>query len=175
MSKLQDELAWLNHRLDHQLEVWRELHRLHGRISYVLINLTLVLAPVFLFLLQSMQDKPQPPALSQAGASLSNHMFSVAILMLFLLFVLNSLKWKLYGRLLKDGHDLKSDIYNEYVSEKPTSAQSLQNFQSKLQDGLRMERRFPWPMNCKWPFPWPMNCKWPFGGKQDQDATSRPK
>ena len=149
MSKLQDELAWLNHRLDHQLEEWRKLHRLHGRISYLLINLflILILAAGFFWRFLPGNDKCGTASLAQFDGSFDAYFLTTATLMAVLLFGLNGLKWLLYSRLLKDGHELKSNIYSQRVSEKQVTAESLKGFQGDLKDGLRRERRFPWPMS----------------------------
>jgi hypothetical protein len=148
MSKLQDELAWLNHRLDHQLEEWRKLHRLHGRISYLLLNLflILVLTAVFFCLLLLRNDKCGTASPALFAGSLDAYFLAIATLMAALLVVLNGLKWMLYSKLLQDGHDLKSKIYIEHVSENQVTAESLKDFQDSLKDGLRRERRFPFPM-----------------------------
>jgi hypothetical protein len=149
MSKLQDELAWLNHRLDHQLDEWRKLHRLHGRISYLLINLflILILAAGFFCRFLPGNDWCGSAGPVQFAGSFDAYFLTTATLMAVLLFGLNGLKWKLYSRLVKDGHELKSQIYSQHVSEKQVTAESLKVFQGHLKDGLRRERGFPWPMS----------------------------
>ena len=138
MNNLQDELAWLNHRLDNKLEEWRKLHRLHGRFNAFLIYCILVLITVsayFLFELEKAECRYKYIIAASSAA--------VGALLAFSL-----LKWRLYHRLLTKGHEDKALIDCRHITSAPDN-HLLKECQDNFINLLRVERSFPFSDHLK--------------------------
>jgi hypothetical protein len=132
MNNLQDELAWLNHRLDNKLEEWRKLHRLHGRFNAFLMYCLLVLIAVsayYFFILE------------EAG---KREIYIIAALFVAVgaLLAFSLLKWRLYYRLLTKGHKDMAWIDRRHITSTPDNY-VLKECQDNFINLLRVERSFP--------------------------------
>ena len=105
MSTLQDEMAALNHRLDHKLDTLRRLRRLHKAIGlfllYVLICLALI---VHLFFNQ------QPPRVNESLNIASLIPVTPPFAYCWLMFFV-------YRRQLNKGQALKKDLYSSFLND----------------------------------------------------------
>jgi hypothetical protein len=132
MNNLQDELAWLNHRLDNKLEEWRKLHRLHGRFNAFLVYCLLILIAIYAYY-------PFNHASIEASAS---YIIVTSFLAIVSLLVFSLLKWRLYHRLSTKGHQEKASIDSKNITSTPDKA-DLEKCQYNLFSLLRIERSFP--------------------------------
>jgi hypothetical protein len=139
MNNLQDELAWLNHRLDNKLEEWRKLHRLHGRFNAFLMYCLLIISIVFLFRCSN---------LCKDDNALYVFVISVATVGSMLSF--GVLSWMLYGRLLTMGHKSKGGIEHSHL-DIPRIAEGtfLKECRREFTNLLRIERSFPFSDDVK--------------------------
>ena len=140
MSYQQDELAWLNHRLDHKLEEWRKLHRMSGRIAYACLNILplLFIIPIVAFIYRR---------------DILCHFHYVAawitlLIPTLLLFVLYLTKWNVLGSLLDKGYGLKNGITAEPSgsSSKDIAPSDHVSPQSVFLALLKTEKK-PFPFN----------------------------
>ncbi|MFN9618779.1 MAG: hypothetical protein ACK55X_03565 [Synechococcaceae cyanobacterium] len=130
MINFEDELAWLNHRLDEPLKIWRKKHQLHGRIIYLLVNSSLVFLCLYI------------------GSGLRNNINGAVWLSIFIatlsILIFSVLARQLYARLLTDGHSLKAEIYKARASgKKEADYQKLCKFQDNLKKLFAIELDFP--------------------------------
>ena len=138
MNNLQDELAWLNHRLDNKLEEWRKLHRLHGRVNAFLMHCLLVLIAIYAY-------HPFKRACTEPSAS---YIIAISFLAIVSLLVFSLLKWRLYHRLLTKGHDDKSQIDRRHITS-TLDNHLLKECQDNFINLLRVERSFPFSDQLK--------------------------
>lgn len=132
MNNLQDELAWLNHRLDNKLEEWRKLHRLHGRFNVFLMYCLLVLIAVSAYYY----------FIRKQATGLEIYIIAASFAADGALLAFSLLKWRLYHRLLTKGHDDKVQIDRKHITSTP-SKDDLGKCQDDLINLLRIERSFP--------------------------------
>ena len=130
MISFEDELAWLNHRLDELLKIWRKKHQLHGRVFYLLANSALVLLLLYF------------------GSGLRKNINGAVWLSIFIatlsILIFSVLARYLYARLLQDGHSLKAKIYKARISgKKEADYQKLCEFQADLEELFAIELNFP--------------------------------
>ena len=133
MNNLQDELAWLNHRLDNKLEEWRKLHRLHGRFNVFLMYCLLIIGIAILFTcINGSNDVKELSVFALSVATVAS-MLSFGVL-----------SWMLYGRLLTLGHESKDRIEYSHVASPGILKESfLKGFLGEFNNLLRIERGFP--------------------------------
>lgn len=134
MNNFQDELAWLNHRLDNKLEEWQKLHRLHGSFNTFLVYCLQVLIAIYAYFAFILASK-KPSAL---------YIIVTSFLAIVSLLVFSVLKWRLYTRLLTVGHKRKAEIDLNHIT-KPAQESFLKACQGNFNNLLRVERRFPFP------------------------------
>jgi hypothetical protein len=140
MNNLQDELAWLNHRLDNKLEEWRKLHRLHGRFNTFLVYCLLALIAVSAYFL-FVACNAEMPRIYIIVASF----MAVGSLLAFSL-----LKWRLYHRLLTKGHESKGTIeHSHLVIPRNAEGTFLEECRREFTNLLRIERSFPFSDDVK--------------------------
>lgn len=165
MNNLQDELAWLNHRLDNKLEEWRKLHRLCGRFNGLLVYSLLVLALVVIGSSSSNSPDKQTSGNTGSGSQSSAlewllnvlaevfqsllstmppgwYIIKASFVFILSLLVFGFLQWRLYYRLLTDGHANKASIQKSYMSGRPEES-DLISYQNEFNTLLRIERSFP--------------------------------
>jgi len=138
MNNLQDELAWLNHRLDNKLEEWRKLHRLHGRFNAFLMYCLLVLIAIYAY-------DPFKRACIEPSAS---YIIAISFLAIVSLLVFSLLKWRLYHKLLTKGHDDKARIDRRHITS-TLDNHLLKECQDNFINLLRVERSFPFSDHLK--------------------------
>ena len=133
MNNLQDELAWLNHRLDNKLEEWRKLHRLHGRFNAFLMYCLLISLIVILFKWSSLSTVENAPYVFAISVATVGSMLSFGVL-----------SWMLYGRLLTMGHKSKGGIeHSHLVIPRIAEGSFLEECRGEFNNLLRIERSFP--------------------------------
>jgi hypothetical protein len=133
MNNLQDELAWLNHRLDNKLEEWRKLHRLHGRFNAFLVYCLLISLIVILFKWSSLSTVENTPYVFVISVATVGSMLSFGVL-----------SWMLYGRLLTMGHKSKGRIeHSHLVIPQIAEGTFLEKRRGEFNNLLRIERSFP--------------------------------
>jgi|LakMenEpi03Aug12_release.lakeMendotaPanAssembly.Ray.scaffolds.fasta_scaffold555190_1 peptidoglycan hydrolase CwlO-like protein len=138
MNNLQDELAWLNHRLDNKLEEWRNLHRLHGRFNAFLIYCLLALIAVSAY-----------PACVVGNEKMhKNYIIMASFMAAGSLLAFSLLKWRLYHRLLTKGHDDKAQIDRRHITS-TLDNHLLKECQDNFINLLRVERSFPFSDQLK--------------------------
>jgi hypothetical protein len=139
MINFQDELAWLNHRLDDKLEEWRRVHQYDGRVFYASFNSILMLLVVAIVF----RDKIWVPLTTFAFSESSVLALWLAMLVASLsLLIYSFLRRQLHQKLLGDGNKLKSDIYFGYLAKEGGKV-DIMKYQKELADLLAMERSFP--------------------------------
>jgi hypothetical protein len=138
MNNLQDELAWLNHRLDNKLEEWRKLHRLHGRFNAFLMYCILVLITVSAYFLFELEK----------AECLDKYIIAASSAAVGALLAFSLLKWRLYHRLLTKGHKDKALIDCRHITSTPDN-HLLKECQDNFINLLRVERSFPFSDHLK--------------------------
>ena len=139
MNNLQDELAWLNHRLDNKLEEWRKLHRLHGRFNAFLMYCLLISLIVILFKWSSLSTVENAPYVFAISVATVGSMLSFGVL-----------SWMLYGRLLTMGHKSKGGIEHSHLDiPRNTEGSFLEECRGEFNNLLRIERSFPFSDELK--------------------------
>jgi len=105
MSTLQDEMAALNHRLDHKLDTLRRLRRLHKAIGifllYVLICLALIVCLFF---------NQQPPKENKSLIIASLVPVTLPLAYCWLMFFV-------YRTQLEKGQGLKKSLYSSFLND----------------------------------------------------------
>ena len=117
MSTLQDEMAALNHRLDHKLDTLRRLRRLHKAIGifllYVLICLALIV-PLFF--------NQQPPRANESLIIASLIPLAYCWLMFFV-----------YRIQLIKGKTLKEKLYESFLNDDVNRSKVI-NYHDQLEE-----------------------------------------
>lgn len=118
MINLQDELAGLNHRLDHKLDDWRRLHRRHRSITLRLGYAALLLILCFY---GEIFKELRAVLTSPATAESPN-----AILALFAAVVAPlaycAIKTRHYWNLLQNGQELRDRLYSSCMDGETKNA-----------------------------------------------------
>ncbi|MFN9624626.1 MAG: hypothetical protein ACK587_17610 [Cyanobacteriota bacterium] len=148
MINTQDELASLNHQLNHKLDGWRRQQRLYNKTlyfcSHALFTLLIMLVVIKLGNTQAWKDLE-----INAGLQLLTEAVAISIVMPL---ILSYCKQKLYRKLLSRGLDLNRRIYQAYTgsgSEKnaddktPVDKIKPETFQEELINLLENESSFP--------------------------------
>jgi len=104
MSTLQDEMAALNHRLEHKLDTLRRLRRLHKAIGLFLLY-------VFLLVLIVLLIFPQQP--SRVNKSLIIAILIPVTLSLFYCWIM----FFVYRSQLNKGQELKKNLYTSFLHD----------------------------------------------------------
>ena len=114
MSTLQDEMAALNHRLDHKLDTLRRLRRLHKAIGifllYVLICLALIVCLFF---------NQQPPRVNESLIIASLVPVTLPLAYCWLMFFV-------YRRQLKKGQVLKKKLYSSFLNDEASRSTAIE-------------------------------------------------
>ena len=115
MSTLQDEMAALNHRLDHRLDTLRRLRRLHHTIALYLFY-GFYLGPVWIVLLFFYQQ----PLIANRSLVITI-LISVVPPLIYCLMMFD-----FYDRQLTKGQKLKKDLYSSFMKDEVNSSKSIE-------------------------------------------------
>jgi hypothetical protein len=134
MINFQDELAFLNHRLEEMLEMWRKKHRLHGRLFFSSLNSLVVLVILFLQSFCNGSNTTKAALLCFGATTL-------------LVLIFSSYSRGTHAKMLMRGYALKNLIYNATASlenaERVSSFKKLRFFQKSLVRLLMIELGSP--------------------------------
>jgi hypothetical protein len=138
MNSQQDELAWLNHRLDHKLDQWRRLHRLHGAIAICCLGVVIFLVSLW----QLSRAVPKSLVMriladinGRPIATLAVYMATAALIYCFV----RSLN---FHCLWSQGLDLKNEIYFSCRGD-DIKDEELNGFHNRIGQLLKKETGFP--------------------------------
>lgn len=134
---LQDELAGLNHRLDHKLDAWRILHRRHRLIA-------LRLAYAFILLILSLYFRVITGL--QLIPSGTIWVLSAAIIIPFFYCLRRRSH---YWYLLDRGYSLRDSLYSSYLgneasNDSPNGHNSIKEYHNKLSNLIKEESKALW-------------------------------
>ena len=123
MSTLQDEMAALNHRLDHKLDTLRRLRRLHKAIAlYLTYAYYLFIAASIVLLFFHQQT------LRENGSLVITILFSMTPPLIYC--------WKMrahYHEQLTKGQKIKKDLYSSFLNDEASRIEVIA-FHNQLED-----------------------------------------
>ena len=150
MINFQDELAWLNHRLDEILETWRKQHRFQGRLFYASVNSFVILLIIYIyngFYRNVGYCEFLSPRAVLSGGLLAGTVWLCLLIVTLSILAFSVLSRKMHTKLLKEGYALKGRIYdartNNQNPENRSDKEVLSDHQKELAKLLDIERSFP--------------------------------
>jgi hypothetical protein len=150
MINFQDELAWLNHKVDEILEAWRKLHRFQGRLFYTSVNSIAILLMIYIcngFYWKVENSAWLSPPAVFSGNLLAGTVWPCLLFVSLSILVFSWLSRNMHTKLLKKGHALKGRIYDARTHNKSpdnkSDEQVLSDLQQTLAELLNLERSFP--------------------------------
>jgi hypothetical protein len=115
MSTLQDEMAALNHRLDHKLDTLRRLRRLHKAIGIFLLYVLLICLALIVCLFINQQTPEENISLISASLVAVTLPLAYCWLMFFV-----------YRTQLEKGQGLKKSLYSSFLNDEANRSNVIQ-------------------------------------------------
>jgi hypothetical protein len=138
MNSQQDELAWLNHRLDHKLDAWRRLHRLHGAIAICSLGVVIFLVSLYL----SSRAVPKSLVSHILADTNGRPIATLASYMTTAVLIYCSVRSLSFHCLWSQGLDLKNEIYFSCRGD-DIKDEKLNDFHNRIGELLKKETGFP--------------------------------